>query len=170
MEVDPETGKVQVLRYTTLQDVGLCVNLDQVEGQMQGGATQGIGWALSEEYDFDENGALLNASLLGYRMQTVLDVPSIGTNIIEAPSADHPYGIRAVGQLPIVPPAGAIANAIFRATGVRIYELPVSNQQEWDTLGPERSSVRWRPGELPEGLVVTSASLDRLGLHLLPSG
>ena len=119
VEVDPETGKVQVLKYTTFQDVGLCVNPDQVEGQMQGGATQGIGWALSEEYDFDENGALQNASLLDYRMQTVLDVPSIGTVIIEVPSADNPYGIRAVGQLPIVPPAGAIANAIRQAIGVR---------------------------------------------------
>ena len=134
VEVDPETGKVQVLRYTTFQDVGLCVNPDQVEGQMQGGATQGIGWALSEEYEYDENGALLNASLLDYRMQTVLDVPSIGTNIIEAPSADHPYGIRAVGQLPIVPPAGAIANAIFRATGVRMYELPMKPQTVYGAL------------------------------------
>lgn len=129
VEVDRDTGKVQILRYTAFQDVGLSVNPIQVEGQLQGGATQGIGWALSEEYDYDENGALLNASLLDYRMPTCVDVPFIDANILEEPSGDHPYGIRAVGQVPIVPPAAAIANAIYRATGVRMHELPMSPER-----------------------------------------
>ena len=125
VEVDRDTGQVTILAYTTFQDVGLCVNPDQVEGQMQGGATQGIGWALSEEYCFDAKGILQNAHLLDYRLPTSLDVPTIGANVMEIPSSDHPYGIRAVGQVPIVPPAAAIANAIYRATGVRLYELPM---------------------------------------------
>ncbi|HAL46394.1 MAG TPA: oxidoreductase [Dehalococcoidia bacterium] len=128
VEVDPETGKVQVLAYTAFQDVGLAINPDQVEGQMQGGATQGMGWALSEEYLFDDEGVLLNASLLDYRLRTSLDVPSIGAEIVELPSRDHPLGVRAVGQVPIVPPAGAIANAIHRAVGVRMRVLPMNPQ------------------------------------------
>ncbi|MCI0441246.1 MAG: xanthine dehydrogenase family protein molybdopterin-binding subunit [Chloroflexi bacterium] len=134
VEVDIETGKVQILNYTAFQDVGLAVSPGQVEGQMQGGAVQGIGWALSEEYYYDDKGVLRNASLLDYRMQTSLDVPSIGANIVEIPSADHPLGIRSVGQVPIVPPAAAIGNAIFRATGVRMTELPMSPERVYWAL------------------------------------
>ncbi|HBD85233.1 MAG TPA: oxidoreductase, partial [Dehalococcoidia bacterium] len=125
VEVDPETGKVDLLRYTTFQDAGLAVNPAQVEGQMQGGATQGIGWALSEGYDYDEDGRLQNATLLDYRLPTSMDVPFIDTEIIEIPSEAHPLGIRAVGQAPIVPPAGAIANAIYNAVGARMRQLPM---------------------------------------------
>jgi CO/xanthine dehydrogenase Mo-binding subunit len=114
--------------------VGLCVNPDQVEGQMQGGATQGIGWALSEEYRFDDQGILQNAHLLDYRLPTSLDVPSIAANVVEIPSSDHPYGIRAVGQVPIVPPAAALANAIYRATGVRMRELPMTSERLYAAL------------------------------------
>jgi CO/xanthine dehydrogenase Mo-binding subunit len=129
VEVDCDTGAVTILQYTTFQDVGLCVNPDQVEGQMQGGATQGIGWALSEGYAFDDQGVLQNANLLDYRMPTSLDIPRIATNVVEEPSDDHPYGIRAVGQVPIVPPAAAIANAIYRAVGVRLRELPMTPER-----------------------------------------
>jgi CO/xanthine dehydrogenase Mo-binding subunit len=129
VEVDRETGQVKILRYTTFQDVGLCVNPDQVEGQMQGGATQGIGWGLAETYLFDDNGAVRNANLLDYRLPSALDVPSIAANVIEVPSSDHPYGIRAVGQVPIVPPAAALANAIYRATGVRLQALPMTAER-----------------------------------------
>jgi xanthine dehydrogenase molybdenum-binding subunit len=137
VEVDTGTGKVQVISYTTFQDVGLSVNPEQVEGQMQGGAAQGIGWALSEGYDYDENGVLLNASLLDYRMQTSVDVPFIGANVSEYPSGDHPLGIRAVGQVPIVPPAAAIANAVYRATGVRMRELPMKPERVYRALKAE---------------------------------
>jgi xanthine dehydrogenase molybdenum-binding subunit len=134
VEVDPDTGQVKILRYTTFQDVGLCVNPDQVEGQMQGGATQGIGWGLSETYLVDAKGVLRNANLLDYRLPSALDVPYITANVIEVPSDDHPYGIRAVGQVPIVPPAAALANAIYRAAGVRLYELPMTGERLYRTL------------------------------------
>ena len=101
---------------------------------MQGGATQGIGWALSEEYVFDETGGLSNASLLDYRMQTMVDVPFIDANIVEMPSADHPLGLRAVGQVPIVPAAAAIGNAIYKATGVRLYRLPMNPERVYGAL------------------------------------
>jgi CO/xanthine dehydrogenase Mo-binding subunit len=129
VEVDHDTGQVQILRYTAFQDVGLCVNPDQVQGQMQGGATQGIGWALSEECTFDAQGVLQNAHLLDYRIPTSLDVPGIAAHVVEIPSPDHPYGIRAVGQVPIVPPAAALANAIYRATGVRLRTLPMAPER-----------------------------------------
>jgi xanthine dehydrogenase molybdenum-binding subunit len=140
VEVDSDTGSVTILKYTAFQDVGLCVNPDQVEGQVQGGATQGIGWALSEMYVFDDRGALGNASLLDYRLPSGMDVPSIDANIVEVPSNDHLYGIRAVGQVPIVPPAAALANAIYRATGVRIRELPMTPERVyWALKGGTRT-------------------------------
>jgi CO/xanthine dehydrogenase Mo-binding subunit len=129
VEVDPQTGKVQILRYTVFQDVGRAVNPDGVEGQMQGGAVQGIGWALSEELQYDDGGKVENASLLDYRIPTILDVPNIDTVVLEFPSPDHPYGIRGVGQVPIVPPAATIGNAIFRATGARLDELPMKPER-----------------------------------------
>ncbi len=129
VEVDPDTGKVQVLNYTAFQDVGRCVNPTQVEGQMQGGAAQGIGWALSEEYVYDDRGVLRNASLLDYRMPTALDLPMIRTEILETPADDGPFGIRGVGEPPIIPPAGAIANAIHDAVGVRMERLPMSPER-----------------------------------------
>ena len=132
--MDRDTGKVEILSYNTFQDVGLCINPGQVEGQMQGGAAQGIGWALYEEYDFDEKGVLRNVSLLDYRLPTSVDLPSIDTGISELPSSDHPFGVRAVGQVPIVPPAAAIGNAIYRATGVRLYELPMKPERVYRAL------------------------------------
>ena len=125
VEVDPETGKVTILGYWAFQDCGFAVNPTQVEGQMQGGATQGIGWALTEEYVFDD-GILRNPTFLDYRMPTALDLPLIEPTIIEVPASDGPYGIRGVGEVPIVPPMAAIANAITDATGVRLRELPMS--------------------------------------------
>jgi CO/xanthine dehydrogenase Mo-binding subunit len=97
-----------------------------VEGQLQGGAAQGVGWALNEEYVYDEHGRLLNANLLDYRMPTALDLPMIDTVLVEVPNPGHPYGVRGVGEAPILPPAAAIANAIAQATGVRLAELPMS--------------------------------------------
>ena len=126
VEVDPETGKIQILRYTAIQDVGTAIHPSFVEGQIQGGVAQGIGWAINEEYIYDEQGRLLNASLLDYRMPTFLDLPMIETVIVEVPNPGHPYGVRGVGEVPIVPPPAAIANAIYRAVGVRMSVLPMS--------------------------------------------
>lgn len=126
VEVDPETGKVTILRYTAAQDVGRAVHPDLVEGQIQGGLTQGIGWALNEEYVYDREGHLLNATLLDYRMPVAPDLPMIETILVEVPNPGHPYGVRGVGEVPIVPPAGALANAIYHAIGVRPTHLPMS--------------------------------------------
>ena len=126
IEVDPETGKVEILRYTAVQDVGKAIHPSYVEGQIQGGVVQGIGWALNEEYIYDDEGHLLNASLLDYRMPTALDLPMIETVLVEVANPDHPFGVRGVGEVPIVPPAAALANAIYDAIGVRPTELPMS--------------------------------------------
>lgn len=126
VEVDPETGKVQILRYTAVQDVGTAIHPSYVESQIQGGVAQGVGWGLNEEYVYDAKGHLLNASLLDYRMPTALDLPMIDAILVEVPNPNHPYGVRGVGEVPIVPPAGALANAIYRAVGVRLNSLPMS--------------------------------------------
>jgi CO/xanthine dehydrogenase Mo-binding subunit len=126
LQVDPETGKVQILRYTAVQDAGKAVHPSYVEGQMQGGVVQGIGWALNEEYVYSEQGTMANASFLDYRMPTSLDLPMIDTVIVEVPNPGHPFGVRGVGEVPIVPPPAAIANAIYRATGVRLRQLPMA--------------------------------------------
>jgi CO/xanthine dehydrogenase Mo-binding subunit len=126
VRVDPETGKVDVLRFTAIQDAGKAIHPSYVEGQMQGGASQGIGWALNEEYVYDANGVLQNAGFLDYRMPVASDLPMIDTQIIEVPNPSHPYGVRGVGEVPIVAPLAATANAVRDATGVRIFDLPLS--------------------------------------------
>jgi CO/xanthine dehydrogenase Mo-binding subunit len=126
VEVDPETGKVTVLRFTSVQDVGKAIHPSYVEGQMQGGSVQGIGWALNEEYYMSTQGAMMNSSLLDYRMPTALDLPMIDTCIVEVPNPGHPFGARGVGEANIVPPPGALANAIYHAIGVRMHRLPMN--------------------------------------------
>jgi CO/xanthine dehydrogenase Mo-binding subunit len=126
VEVDPDTGKVNILRYTALQDVGTAIHPSYVEGQIQGGTVQGIGWALNEEYFYNDKGELANASFLDYRMPTSLDLPMIDAVMVAVPNPGHPYGVRGVGEVPIVPPPAALANAIYRAVGVRLQALPMS--------------------------------------------
>ncbi len=134
VEVDPQTGKTEILRYTAVQDVGTAIHQAYVEGQIQGGVVQGIGWALNEEYVYDENGRMVNSSYLDYRMPTALDVPNIDTILVEVPNPGHPYGVRGVGEVPIVPPLAAIANAIADATGHRFTELPMSPRRVMEEL------------------------------------
>ena len=126
VEVDPETGKTQVLRYTAVQDCGTAIHPSYVEGQIQGGVAQGIGWALNEEYAFNDKGEMSNPTFLDYRMPTSLDLPMIDAVLVEVPNPSHPYGVRGVGEVPIVPPPAAIANAIAAAVGVRLEDLPMS--------------------------------------------
>ena len=135
VEVDPDTGKVQILRYTTSQDAGRAIHPSYVEGQMQGGAVQGIGWALNEEYIYNDDGEMTNASFLDYRIPTCYDLPMIDAVIVEVPNPGHPYGVRGVGETPIVAPPAAIANAIYRAVGVRMKELPMSPGRILKALG-----------------------------------
>ena len=127
VEVDPETGRTTVLRYTAAQDVGRAIHPSYVEGQIQGGVAQGVGWALNEEYLYDASGSLRNPGFLDYRMPVAPDLPMIETILVEvAPNKRHPYGAKGVGEVPIVPPLAAVANAVSHAVGVRLTELPIS--------------------------------------------
>jgi CO/xanthine dehydrogenase Mo-binding subunit len=137
VDVDPETGKVQVVRCTAFQDAGKAVHPSYVEGQMQGGTVQGIGWALDEEYYMSDKGELLNSSLLDYRMMTSLDLPMIEAVIVEVPNPGHPFGVRGVGEGPIVPPLTAMANAIYHAVGVRMSRLPMNPSAVMEAIQDE---------------------------------
>jgi len=126
VEVDKETGRVTVLRYTAVQDVGKAIHPSYVEGQIQGGAAQGIGWALNEEYIYDSKGKMDNAGFLDYRCPVASDMPMIEAVMVEVPNPRHPFGARGVGEVPIVPPMAAVANAIRSAIGLRMPDLPMS--------------------------------------------
>ena len=134
VEVDPDTGKVTVLRFTATQDAGKAIHPSYVEGQMQGGVVQGIGWALNEEYYMNDEGSMVNSSFLDYRMPTSLDLPMIDTVIVEVANPGHPFGVRGVGEVPIVPPMAAVANAIHDALGTRMEHLPMSPGNILDAL------------------------------------
>jgi CO/xanthine dehydrogenase Mo-binding subunit len=135
VEVDLETGRTTVLRYTALQDAGRAIHPSYVEGQYQGGVAQGIGWALNEEYIYGADGKLQNAGFLDYRVPVASDLPMIDTHIVEVPNPQHPYGVRGVGETPIVPPMAAVANAIAAATGVVMSELPMSPPRVLEAIG-----------------------------------
>jgi CO/xanthine dehydrogenase Mo-binding subunit len=135
VEVDPETGHVTVLRYTAAQDVGRAIHPSYVEGQIQGGAAQGIGWALNEEYIFDTDGRMENPGFLDYRCPVASDLPMIEAILVEVPNPRHPFGAKGVGEVPIVPPLAAVANAVRRATGHRFEQLPLSPPRILAALG-----------------------------------
>ena len=135
VEVDEETGAVTILRYTAVQDVGTAIHPAYVEGQLQGGVAQGVGWALNEEYIYDDKGRLENPGFLDYRMPVASDLPMIDTVLIEVPNPRHPYGVRGVGEVPIVPPMAAVANAIEDAVGLRMTDLPMSPPRIVAALG-----------------------------------
>ncbi|MBT5110851.1 MAG: xanthine dehydrogenase family protein molybdopterin-binding subunit [Rhodospirillaceae bacterium] len=134
VEVDPETGKVTILRYTALQDVGRAIHPSYVEGQIQGGVAQGVGWALNEEYIYGEDGRLQNPGFLDYRIPVASDLPMIDTVVIEVPNPTHPFGVRGVGEVPIVPPMAAVANAVEDAIGLRMTDLPMSPPRILDAI------------------------------------
>jgi CO/xanthine dehydrogenase Mo-binding subunit len=139
IEVDPETGSTRVLRYTVLQDAGKAVHPTYVEGQYQGGAAQGIGWALNEEYIYGKDGRLQNPGFLDYRIPVCSDLPMIDTQILEIPNPNHPYGVRGVGETSIVPPLAAIANAVSNAAGVRMTHIPMSPPRILAAIEAERA-------------------------------
>jgi CO/xanthine dehydrogenase Mo-binding subunit len=126
VEVDPETGHVTIVRYTAAQDVGKAIHPAYVEGQIQGGVAQGVGWALNEEYIFDRDGTMENPGFLDYRVPVASDLPMIDTIMVEVPNPRHPFGAKGVGEVPIVPPLAAVANAVRGALGVRMFDLPLS--------------------------------------------
>jgi CO/xanthine dehydrogenase Mo-binding subunit len=126
VEVDPDTGKVKILRFVAAQDVGRAIHPSYVEGQIQGGVTQGIGWALNEEYIYDSRGCMENPGFLDYRIPVASDLPMIEPVMVEVPNPGHPYGAKGAAEVNICPPMAAIANAIERAIGRRLTELPMS--------------------------------------------
>ncbi|HWO74105.1 MAG TPA: xanthine dehydrogenase family protein molybdopterin-binding subunit [Dehalococcoidia bacterium] len=137
VSVDKETGKVSILRYTAVQDVGTAIHPSYVEGQIQGGVAQGVGMALTEEYHFGPDGRMQNSSFLDYRMPTALDLPMIETVLVEVPNPGHPYGVRGVGEVPIVPPLAAVQTAIVEAIGVHFNELPITPARIVEALYPD---------------------------------
>ena len=126
VDVDRETGRVDVTRYTVAQDAGKAIHPQQVEGQYQGAAVQGVGWALNEAYVYGDDGVLQNPGFLDYRVPVASDVPMIETVIVEVPNPNHPFGLRGVGEVPVTPTLGAIANAVGDAIGIRPRSLPMS--------------------------------------------
>jgi CO/xanthine dehydrogenase Mo-binding subunit len=157
LEVDPETGRSTVVRYTAVQDVGKAVHPSYVEGQMQGGAAQGIGWALNEEYIFNADGVMENAGFLDYRMPVASDLPMIDTVIVEVANPLHPYGVRGVGEVPIVPPLATVANAMRSATGVRFTELPMSPPRVLKGLTEWRQSTFQADGQSTQTVLTGSS-------------
>lgn len=132
VEVDRETGRVTLLDCTAIQDVGYALNPTLIEAQMQGAVAQGVGWALMEGLKF-EDGVLANATLLDCPMPTAVDMPAIQTDYVEVP-ADEPYGVRGVGEPPLIPVLAALANAIHQAVGVRLTELPMTPEAIWRAM------------------------------------
>jgi CO/xanthine dehydrogenase Mo-binding subunit len=133
-EIDPETGKVDILRFTMVQDAGKAIHPSYVEGQMQGASVQGIGWALNEEYYYSEKGTIDNSSFLDYRMPTSLDLPMIDTVIVEVANPGHPYGVRGVGEVSLITPQAGIANAITNAVGIRLESMPMKPSVVLDAI------------------------------------
>ncbi|MFN8525436.1 MAG: xanthine dehydrogenase family protein molybdopterin-binding subunit [Chloroflexota bacterium] len=129
VRVDPDTHAASVVEYVAIQDVGKAINPAGIEGQIHGGVSQGIGWALYEAMAYDEAGTVQSASFLDYTLPSTDKIPSIQTEIVEVPSRSGPYGLRGVGEPPLIPVAAAIANAIRDATGVRLTELPMTAER-----------------------------------------
>jgi len=126
VEIDPETGHVEIIRFVVAQDAGRAIHRGYVEGQMQGAVAQGVGWALNEEYIYDGDGRLDNPSFLDYRMPVASDLPYIETVVVEVPNPNHPFGVKGVGEASICPTMACVANAIADATGRRLTSLPIS--------------------------------------------
>ena len=133
-EVDPETGEVRVLDYVAVQDVGFAINPAEVEGQITGGVTQGLGWALFENLVFDENGQVLTTTFMDYALPHSEDVPNITPILVEIPSALGPFGAKGVGEPPVIPVGAAIANAVFDAVGKRMTQLPIASEQLFQAM------------------------------------
>lgn len=128
VEVDPETGKTQIINYTACHDVGKALNPTGVQGQIEGGTVQGIGGSLFEELQTSD-GKIINASFVDYRVPTALDVPPINALYLEHPDTTGPFGAKGVGEPPIMAPAPAIANAIFDAIGVQVKKIPITPER-----------------------------------------
>jgi CO/xanthine dehydrogenase Mo-binding subunit len=138
VEVDAGTGRVRVLDYVAAHDVGRAINPMGVEGQIEGGVAQGIGYALLEEIKV-RDGRVVNGDFLDYRIPTALDLPPVKSVLVETISPTGPYGAKSIGELALVPSAAAIANAIADATGVRFTELPITPDKILAAIGSKET-------------------------------
>ena len=134
VRLDPDTGHVAVLGYAVVQDVGRALNPALVEGQMRGGAVQGIGWALHEALIHDDEGQLLSGSFLDYTVPRSTQLPPIDTVIVEVPAPDGPFGAKGIGEAPVIPAGPAVASAIVAAGGPRLRELPMTPRRVWAAI------------------------------------
>jgi CO/xanthine dehydrogenase Mo-binding subunit len=135
VRVDPDTGAVTLLRHVIAQDVGRALNPALVEGQMRGGTTQGLGWAVFEELVHDEHGQVSTGTLVDYAIPTAFVTPPIDTEIVEVPAPEGPFGAKGVGEAPVVGVPAAVANAVAMATGgVRMQRLPMTPERVWRAL------------------------------------
>ncbi|MCY4145988.1 MAG: xanthine dehydrogenase family protein molybdopterin-binding subunit [Chloroflexi bacterium] len=139
VEVDAETGDVNLLNLAVVQEVGRAINPLAVQGQMQGGAVQGVGWALFEEMRYDDDGQLLSGSWMDYAMPDAAQAAPIHTQIVEVPSRSGPFGARGVGEPPVIPTVAAIANAVAHATGVRMTQAPMTAPRVLAALSSQAS-------------------------------
>jgi CO/xanthine dehydrogenase Mo-binding subunit len=141
VRVDPDTGAVTLLAHVVAQDVGRALNPALVEGQMRGGTTQGLGWALLEELVHDAHGQLTTGTFVNYALPTAGTVPPIDTEIVEVPVPEGPYGAKGVGEAPVVGAPGAVANAVAAATGGRrVWDLPMTPERVWRAMNGSNGS------------------------------
>ena len=138
VEVDDETGEVEVLRIVASHDCGTAINPMLVEGQVEGGISMGVGFALQEEILFDAAGRQINPNLTNYIMPTSLDMPEVEVDIVENYDPTGPFGAKGVGEPTPVPTAAAILNAIHNAVGVRITSLPATAEKVFAAIKAKR--------------------------------
>ena len=129
-----ETGKITIDNMTDAHDCGFAINRTNVEGQMQGSLSMGVGEALFEEIKFDDKGRVVNPTLGEYRVPTALDMPNVNTIVVESNEPNGPWGAKEVGEGAIMPTIPAILNAVYNATGVRINELPITAERLYTAM------------------------------------
>ena len=136
--IDPDTGNVKPIEYLAVHDVGFALNPTMVEGQIHGGVGQGIGIGLHESMDYDSEGHLMRSSFMDYDFPKADNLPNVTTVMIHNPSPTGPYGVRGIGEPPIIPGGAVIANAIRDATGIRFEELPIRSENLWQKLNSSK--------------------------------
>jgi CO/xanthine dehydrogenase Mo-binding subunit len=146
VRADRETGAFQLTGYAAIQDVGHAINPPEVEAQIHGGATQALGRALGEQLVYDADGQLRTGSFIDYELPAADQIPNIDVRLIEVPSPVGPLGAKGVGEPPAIPGTAALANAVSRATGVRIREAPIDR---WLLVSPTRHGPQAGPADLP---------------------
>lgn len=138
VEVDTETGSLKVVKFVSAVDCGQPINPVLVEGQIEGSVVQGLTYALTEDYIFDTRGKMVNSRFWDYKIFTAPDIPEIVTIIVPSEEQTGPFGAKSVGEIAINGPAPAVANALFDAIGIRVYNLPITREKVWRILKEEK--------------------------------